>query len=107
MQNPRARALIPFTDIDTDDGALWDKSQLCDSHREETRDYIRACLGLESRQIREDTVQSVNASIRAFETVGTALRQAYNYGLSTPGPLKFLPVDVSNRQLKFGLYRAT
>ena len=68
-----------------DNGFLWVKFEPSNPHREETRDFVRACLGLKSDLIL-DPVKSVNATIRAFDTVGTGIRKAYSYGLSTPGP---------------------
>ena len=74
---------MAFAEIDMDNGSLWNFFELSNQYREETRDFVRACLGLEGDRI-PDRVQSSNATIRAFEAVGTEIRRAYSYGLSTP-----------------------
>ena len=75
--------VLVFVEIDMDDGALWDDTKTSDSYRNETLDYVQACLEVRSGPY-FDPPRSGNATIQAFETIGTALRQAYNYGLSIP-----------------------
>lgn len=70
-----------------DDGSLWDKLELADSYRDDTLNYVRACLGLTSSPHLE-SVKSDNATIQAFGIIGKAIRHVYNYGLSTPCSLK-------------------
>ncbi|KAL9036761.1 MAG: hypothetical protein Q9214_005996, partial [Letrouitia sp. 1 TL-2023] len=64
--------------IDMNDGCLWENSDLSRPYRDETREYIRICLGLTSDEDRSRT-RSTNATIYAFEGIGTAIRDAYNY----------------------------
>ena len=73
--------MMLFPEIDMNNGSLWDNFELSNPYRNETRGYIRYCLGLTSHSNLE-SAKSVNATIQAFETIGTALRKAYNYGLS-------------------------
>lgn len=74
---------MAFAEIDMDNGLLWDNLELSNQYREETRDFVAACLGLKSDLIL-DPVNSVNATVRGFEKLGTEIREAYSYGLSTP-----------------------
>ena len=74
-----------------DNGSLWDNFELSISYRNETREYVRYCLDLTSDS-NIDPVKSVNATITSFETIGTAIREAYNYGLWNSPNLK-LPLD--------------
>ena len=80
---------MAFVEIDMENGSLWDNLELSHPYRQETREYIRYCLELKSDSSL-DPVKSENATIQAFETVGTAIRKAYNYGQSTPGPMNML-----------------
>ena len=64
-----------------DNGSLWDDFELSNSYRNEPRGYVQDCLGLTSEP-NLDRVKLVNATVRSFETIGTAIRKAYNYGLS-------------------------
>ncbi len=82
---------MAFAEIDMDNGSLWDNVELSDPYRGETREFVRYCLGLTSNSS-VHAVKPVNATVRAFETVGIAIREAYNYGQSTPGSLN-LPFD--------------
>lgn len=66
-------------EVDMDDGSLWDNIELAKIYRTETREYVRSCLDLKSNPALEPG-NAVGATIRAFETVGTAIRKAYNYG---------------------------
>ncbi len=61
-------------------GSLWDNFELSNPYRNETRGYVQYCLGLTSHSNLEFD-KPVNATIQAFETIGTALRKVYNYGL--------------------------
>ena len=93
--------VMAFAEIDTDSGVLWDDFDLSNPYRKETREYVRQCLGLEiAGNTNLDPVTSVSATIQAFETVGTALRKAYSYGLSTPGSPKW-PLDVAGSVTKW------
>ena len=51
-----------------DDGSLWDDAQTSNSYRNDTLDYVQACLG-----IRNDPYfnppKSGNATVQAFETL--------------------------------------
>ena len=76
-----------------DNGSLWDNFELSNPYRKETRDYVQYCLDLTSDP-HIDPVNSVNATIQAFEKIGTAIRKAYNYGLSSSHCLR-LPFDVA------------
>lgn len=71
---------------------MWDKLELADSYRNDTLDYLRACLGLSSSSHLE-SVKSDNATIQAFGIIGKAIRHVYNDGLSSLSSLKrFLDV---------------
>lgn len=67
-------------EIDEDDGSLWDDAELSEPYREETREYVRACLSLRGK-LDHDDFSPTNATIQAFESIGTAIRDAYNYGI--------------------------
>lgn len=66
-------------EIDMEDGSLWDNLELAKLYRTDTREYVRYCLDLRSDPALEP-VSTLGATVRAFETVGTAIRKAYNYG---------------------------
>ena len=91
--NPRSFALIALVlaivELDMDDGSLWNDLERSNSYRDETLDYVQACLGMTSDP-HLDPPKSGNATVRAFETIGTAIRQVYNYGLSTSRSRKLL-----------------
>ena len=91
--NPRSFALILLVlvvvELDMDDGSLWDDLERSNSYRDETLDYVQACLDMTSDP-HLDPPKSGNAIIRAFETIGTAIRQVYNYGLSNCRSRKLL-----------------
>ena len=70
-----------------DNGSLWDNVELSNPYRDETRDYVKNCLDLASDR-HPDPVKPVNATIQAFETIGTAICKAYNYGLPNSRFLK-------------------
>ena len=55
-------------------------------HTDRKRVYIRYFLDPKSDSSL-DPVKPVNATMQAFETVGTGIREVYNYDQSTPGPL--------------------
>lgn len=71
--------LVALPEIDMDDGSLWENSDLSDSYRDETREYVQVCLGLTS-DMDHDLTQPTNATIRAFESIGMAIQNAYTYG---------------------------
>ena len=77
-----------------DNGSLWDNFELSNPYRNETREYIQYCLNLTS-DLNLGPVKTENATIRAFETIGTAIRKAYNFGLSNSRSLK-LPLDMAD-----------
>ena len=91
--NPKLFALIALVlvvaELDMDDGSLWDDLERSNSYRAETLDYAQACLGMKSDP-HLDPPKSKNATIRAFETIGTAIRQVYNYSLSYSHSRKLL-----------------
>lgn len=62
-----------------DDGAFWGDFESSDPYRDQTRNYVTACLGLHD----EASIEShpaTNPTIAAFETIGVALRNAYSHG---------------------------
>lgn len=68
-----------FPEIDMDDGSLWEDPELSNPYRDETRGHVQVCLGLAS-DVHHASTQSTNATIRAFESIGMAIRDAYTYG---------------------------
>lgn len=87
-------SLLALLEIDMDNGYMWDNVELVHPHTNETRDYVQACLGLTSDP-HLDPIKSGNTTIQAFETIGTAIREAYNFGLSSFCSLK-LPIDIAD-----------
>lgn len=70
-----------FLELDMDSGPLLNHLELADLYRHETQTYVRACLGLTgSPQL--ESFKSSDATIQAFEIIGNAIRQVYNYGLT-------------------------
>lgn len=65
-------------EIDEDDGSLWDDSELSQPYRDETREYVRACLSLRGK-LDHENIGPTNATIIAFESIGMAIRDAYSY----------------------------
>ena len=61
------------------DGCLWEDPELSDPYRDDTQEYVRICLGLATDSDRSKPCPT-NATISAFEAVGIAIRNAYNYG---------------------------
>lgn len=70
---------VVYLEIDMDDGCLWETPDLSRPYRDETGEYVQICLGLTSDVGRRRT-RPTNATIYAFEGIGTAIRDAYNYG---------------------------
>ena len=64
-----------------DNGSLWDNVERSNPHRDETCVYVQDSLGL-TRNQNIDRLKSINTTIQSFETVGTAICKAYNYGQS-------------------------
>ncbi|KAI4182232.1 MAG: hypothetical protein L6R41_006112 [Letrouitia leprolyta] len=60
-------------EIDEDDGSLWDDAELSEPYREETREYVRACLSLRGK-LDHDDFSPTNATIQAFESIEQRLR---------------------------------
>ena len=61
---------------------MWTNFDLANPYRKETLGYVQACLGLIGDQCL-DPPKPKHATVRAFRTIGTAVRKVYNYGLST------------------------
>ncbi|KAF6228249.1 hypothetical protein HO133_007979 [Letharia lupina] len=70
--------VVVFPEIDMDNGSLWDNFELSNPYRNETREYVQYCLSLTSEPD-IGPVKTVNATIQAFETIGTAIRKVYNF----------------------------
>ena len=63
------------------DGSLWHSFELSDSYRNETRKYVQYCLGLMDEN-RDFIAGAINATVRAFETIGGEICKAYDHGLA-------------------------
>lgn len=100
--NKIALSFRMLVEIDEDDGCLWDDPELSTPYRDETREYVQACLGLPG-ELNHDRFSPTNATIQAFESVGTAIRDAYNYGIHESLPL----VQPTRSTAPLTLYRAT
>ena len=67
-------------ELDMNDGSLWNSVELSNPYRNETREYVQYCLGLRNES-HPFIARPVNATVGAFETIGEAIRKAYDYGL--------------------------
>lgn len=70
---------VVYLEIDMDDGCLWGNPDLSKRYRDETREFVQICLGLMS-DVGRSRIGSTNATIHAFEGIGIAIQDAYNYG---------------------------
>ena len=68
-------------EFDGDKTSLIDYKELSDAYRIETREFLRSSLGLNNSSW--DSAKPVNATVKAFDTVGMAMRKEYNYGQPT------------------------
>lgn len=74
--------MAELLELDMDPGPLRDHLELANLYRHETRNYVRACLGLTNNSQLE-SFKSSDATIQAFEIIGKVIRQIYNYGSSS------------------------
>lgn len=74
---------MAYLEIDMDDGCLWEDPDLSRPYRDETREYVQICLGLTS-EVDCSRTRSTHPTIHAFKEIGTAIRDAYNYGPRDP-----------------------
>lgn len=63
------------------DGSLWHSFELSNSYRNETREYVQYCLGLTDEN-HHSIARAINATVRAFETIGEAICKAYDHGVA-------------------------
>lgn len=57
-----------------------DYVELSDPYRRETKEFLRASLGLNNSTW--DPAKPVNATIKAFDIIGIEMRKEYNHGQS-------------------------
>lgn len=65
-------------EVDGDNCSLWDNFELSNTYRMQTQEFVRSCLGLDD--FNPDPAKPVNATVKGFESVGMAIRQAYSHG---------------------------
>ncbi|KAL8833601.1 MAG: hypothetical protein Q9170_004184 [Blastenia crenularia] len=65
-------------EFDSDDGSLWDDFERSQAVRDKTLGYVRSCLNLSGSQCHEDPPSRI---VGGFETIGEAIRKAYNVGM--------------------------
>ncbi len=67
------------TELDMDDGSLWNEFERSQSYRAKTLDHVRLCLGL-SNEKGWKGAQPSSVIIRNFDVIGKAIRDVYNIG---------------------------
>ena len=65
-------------EFDGDKASMMDYNELSDAYRLEAREFLRSSLGLNNSAW--DPAKPVNATVKAFDTVGMAMRKEYNHG---------------------------